>query len=116
MLANAALRPWAIQRPFNSRGEADSALAEWARQDKHNLRLLQTVGAQYPAAEAALAGHYQRNFHLRPTDSKRMAAYALDVAYRSHFVFHKDKSDAADGEREPPLVLLLAYAKLADFD
>ncbi|VTU42658.1 hypothetical protein H6P1_00604 (plasmid) [Variovorax sp. PBL-H6] len=100
-LANAALRPWAVQQPFNSRSEVDSGLAEWAGKDTYNRQLFQAFGMKYPAAERALAAHYRHRFHLGRSQSKRMAAYSLDVAFRSHFTFPKENTNTPGGNPAP---------------
>jgi hypothetical protein len=98
-LANTALRPWALQSPHNSRAEVDFGLDRWAHESKYNRRLFQALRVKYPKAERALAAHYHQHFDLGQIKSKQMAAYALDIAYRSHFVFSKENADAID--RQP---------------
>jgi hypothetical protein len=60
------------------------------------------IKSQYPAAEAALAKYYERKFRLTPAQSKAVAAFALDTAYREHFSFHSERAYLAQIEDRPP--------------
>jgi hypothetical protein len=99
--ANAALRPWALgsSQPYHSREDVDASLADWARKESYNHELLGQIRKQYRLAEPSMAAYYQGRFGRSKPESKRMAAYALDIMFRSHYVFHRERHDAPD---EPP--------------
>lgn len=99
---NMALRPWALGQPYNTRAQVDAALAEWANGARQNKRLLEDIRAHYQPAERALAAYYQRTFHRSAADATKYAAYALDVAFRAHFVFHKERTDSLEEQRDSP--------------
>jgi hypothetical protein len=75
-------------------------LAEWADGAQPNKRLLEDIRARYQPAERALAAYYQRTFHRSAAEAAQYAAYALDIAFRAHFVFHKERTDPLE-EQEP---------------
>jgi hypothetical protein len=92
VLANAALRPWALADgdAYNTRSEVDSGLEEWAKVNRARRRLCDEIKKTYPIAEHALASYYASAYGLQPQKAKEMAAWALDLVYRSYFVFSKD--------------------------
>jgi hypothetical protein len=90
--ANASLRPWALtDPPYNSRGEVDRGLAEWARGVAAREALLRRIKASYPAAERELARYYAARFERSPALAQ-LARTALDHMFRSYFVFSKRQS------------------------
>ena len=90
--ANASLRPWALtDAPYNSRGEVDRGLAEWASGVPARQALLRRIEAGYPAAERALGRYYAERFPGRGAPA-RMARDALDHMFRSYFVFSKRRT------------------------
>lgn len=91
--ANAALRPWALENWYNTREEVDAGLRRWAASGGRNRRLYQDIERQYPIAEQALAGYYRMNFKKSAAEAKVLAAYTLDVAIRSHYTFHSERSE-----------------------
>lgn len=100
--ANVALRPWALRRPYNLRETVDAGLAAWAKADPGNRRTLQAIHRQYPLAEAALAGYYRQHFGRTLVDARKSAAYAIDLAFRMHFVFHEEGRWDDDHPTGPP--------------
>lgn len=88
--ANAALRPWALSPdlPYNSRKEVDQHLLKWARPVKSFYKLYQDIYTLYPTAQKAMEEYYI-SFGKTPTKAKKLAAMALDVAFRSYFLFPK---------------------------
>jgi len=99
---NLALRPWALGQPYNTRTQVDAALAEWASGVRRDKRLLDDIRAHYEPAERALAAYYKREFQRSSTDAAKFAAYALDVAYRMHFVFHRDPDGSEKAQSSNP--------------
>jgi hypothetical protein len=89
--ANAALRPWVADNPYNTRAEVDENLLAWSQQDKTNRKLYAAIQAQYAPAERALAQHYARQLRM-PADQAAAAAKAvLDTAFRMYFVINKEQ-------------------------
>ena len=84
---NILFRPWVTTLPYNSRKAVDKQLADWAARSPENRRTERTIRRQLPLAEVALARHYQRKFGLQTSEAKRVAAFQLDVGFRSHFKF-----------------------------
>ena len=99
---NIALRPWALREPYNFREAVDAGLSTWADISTGNRRLLQDIRRQYPLAEAALARYFQQHFGRTPADSRKSAAYAMDIALRMHFVFHDESPRGDDDKSRPP--------------
>lgn len=87
--ANAALRPWALDEPNNTREDVDEALHDWAKGVKSFYALYNDIYTLYPTAQKDLAAYYRKNFRLNSNQAKKLAAYALDIAFRSHYVFSK---------------------------
>lgn len=87
--ANAALRPWAMGEPYNSRGVVDSGLLEWAEQGKAYRAAYAEIQTQYKIAEKALATYYLNSLHMSTSESQSTAARVLDSVFRSHYVFHE---------------------------
>lgn len=87
--ANVAQRPWAIVKatPYNSREKVDAELKNWAHNAKSFHQLYQDIAAQYPKAERALAHYYQTQFDKNADEANGMAKQALDIAFRTYFVF-----------------------------
>jgi hypothetical protein len=77
-------------------------LATWAEAGAGNRRLLDDIRRQYPFAEAELAQYFQQHFGRTPTDARKSAVYALDIALRMHFVFHEENHQTDDGKSGPP--------------
>lgn len=88
--ANAALRPWALREPYNTRGEVDDGLKDWSRHGATHFKVYRDIQRQYSLAEQSLAEYYQRNFGRSAKDARASAVYALDIALRSHFAFHSN--------------------------
>lgn len=97
--ANVALRPWALDAPYNDRAEVDAGLREWARQSPVRRGSHQEILRQYPRAEAALAEYYRDRFGRNEPAAKAAAAYALDVALRTHYAFPQRGKDR--GQKKP---------------
>jgi hypothetical protein len=93
--ANAALRPWALESlpPYNARAEVDASLVDWARKASYNEDLLARIRRQYRLAEPSMATYYRVRFGLSKTESKRLAARALDIMFRANYVFNKERPD-----------------------
>lgn len=92
--ANAALRPWALREPYNTRGEVDDGLKDWSRHGAMHLKVHRDIQRQYSLAEQSLAEYYRRNFGRSAKDARASAAYALDIALRSHFAFRSNDPNA----------------------
>lgn len=84
---NIALRPWVSASPYNSRSTVDRELAIWGKRAPANQRAEAQIRKQLVVAETALADYYRRKFDLPAALARRLAAYQLDLGFRSHFVF-----------------------------
>jgi hypothetical protein len=102
--ANATFRPWALADiyPYNSRAEIDAGLKEWARGVRPRQVLLQEINESYAPALKSLATFYERFFGLSDADAERSSAWALDIIFRSYFVFARGGKDSqGDGGQSP---------------
>lgn len=92
---NLALRPWALNSvPYNTTEEVNYGLGEWAVGNARYHAIYNAIQKQYPQARTALAIYYRRAFGLSPKHSNVMASYALDIAYRTYFLFHSESRQA----------------------
>jgi hypothetical protein len=89
--ANAALRPWATGNPYNSREEVDAGLAMWAQKGAANRAEHAEILAQYKRADKSLAGYYRAQFLMSKDESQATAQRVLDIAFRTYYVFHKER-------------------------
>ncbi len=87
---NIALRPWVSASPHNTRATVDRELALWGKRGPANQRAEAQIRKQLVVAETALADYYRRSFGLTAVLTKRLAAYQLDLGFRSHFVFSEN--------------------------
>lgn len=85
--ANAAMRPWAMGVPYNSRKEVDAGLTRWAQNGKAYEAAYAEVLAQYKIAEKALTTYYIRRFNMSEAKSASTAKRVLDTVLRTHYVF-----------------------------
>ena len=88
---NAAMRPWATGNPYNSREEVDASLAMWAQKGAANRAEHAEILAQYKRAEKSLAGYYRAQFLMSKDESQATAQRVLDIAFRTYYVFHKER-------------------------
>jgi len=60
LMANAALRPWALSEAdaYHTSREVDSGLVGWAKGNHARSRLYDEIRKAYPAAEKSLAANY----------------------------------------------------------
>lgn len=93
--ANAAFRPWALgdTQLANSRAQVDAGLKAWARGVRPRQALLRKIGETYARASRPLAAYYKRFFGLSDADADKVSAWALDVIFRSYFVFPRGGED-----------------------
>lgn len=84
--ANAALRPWAMDSPYNSRELVDDNLLKWSRKGPMARRVLNGIMAQYKPAERALAQYYARQLRMPAEEAASTARAVLDNAFRMHYV------------------------------
>jgi hypothetical protein len=89
--ANAALRPWVADNPYNTRDEVEENLLAWSQQDKKNARHYAAIRAQYAPAERALAQHYARKLRMPADEAASTAKTVLDTAFRMYFVINKEQ-------------------------
>jgi hypothetical protein len=89
VLANAALRPWALTDgdAYNSRSEVEAGLEEWAKVNHSHRRLYSEIRKEYPLAENSLAAYYASAYGLQPQKARETATWVLDLIFRSFFVF-----------------------------
>ena len=100
--ANIAMRPWALShRIYNTRTEIDRALKDWSRRAPSIGAVYRSIMAQYPRAQRALADYYQTKFHKPRKAARQFAAYALDIAFRTNFVFHREDAPVLPAPGDP---------------
>jgi hypothetical protein len=89
VLANAALRPWALVDgdAYDSRSEVDTGLEEWAKVNNSRHRLYSEILKEYPGAEQSLAAYYENVYRLPPQKAHEVAVWVLDLVFRSYFSF-----------------------------
>jgi hypothetical protein len=105
VLANAALRPWALVdgNAYNSLSEVNAGLEDWAKTNKSRRRLYNEILKEYPAAERSLAAYYASAYGLQPNMAQEAAAWVLDLIFRSFFVFSNGQNYFRyDGVRTNP--------------
>lgn len=106
MWANVALRPWALSdEPYNTRAKVDLELRKWSRITPSFCKLYNNIQRQYPKAQQALAQHYQVKWNKSHKDAEVMAKRALDIAFRSYFIFHIVKIQDDIDNKYPKLTL-----------
>lgn len=103
--ANAAFRPWALGNTdlANSRAQVEAGLKEWARGVRARQALLRRINETYARAPSSLAAYYKRFFGLSAADADKVSAWALDIIFRSYFVFsrHGEDVETVDGGQNP---------------
>ena len=87
--ANAALRPWALEEPYNSEKEIADGLQAWTKRSAAYRARYQRLQALMPKAERSLAAHYQKALRKSPAEAGALAKQALARAVGAHFVFGK---------------------------
>lgn len=105
VLANAALRPWALTDgdAYNSRNEVDAGLEEWAKANNSRRRLYGEIQKEYPLAERSLVAYYASAYGLPPQQAQEAAVWVLDLIFRSFFVFSNGQNYFRyDGVRTNP--------------
>jgi len=85
--ANAALRPWATESPYNSQAEIENGLKAWSRKSATFGAQYRRMNALYPRALAALEAHYRTALGKPPREAAPLAKQSLDRAVGAHFVF-----------------------------
>ena len=100
--ANASLRPWAlIDTPYNTRGEVDDGLAQWASGSAARAAIYGNIRRQFPRTEGALTHYYRRRFNLPPAEAREMGTYIADFMYREDFVFHRTNNQRSPANPWP---------------
>lgn len=99
--ANAALRPWALDSPYNSRAEVDDGLKAWASNGANHAAIHRAIQRQYSIAERSLARYYQSTFRRSAKEARTLSTYVLDNAFRSHYVFHSESRGENTGAPNP---------------
>lgn len=102
LLANVALRPWAVSAKdaYNSRERVDAGLQAWARTDAEHATLHRRLIEGEGAARMALAQHYTESFGLAADAAEEVGAWMFDVLLRAHFVFPR-AGEAHKGSSNP---------------
>lgn len=103
VLANAALRPWAVSEAdaYNTRETVNAGLEAWALQSPEQAEMHRTLRAGQPGAEQALAGYYATRFALPVGQADALAAWMLDIVFRAHFVFPRSVASQVPGSPNP---------------
>ncbi|MEM9045678.1 MAG: hypothetical protein AAGC81_13385 [Pseudomonadota bacterium] len=95
--ATATNRPWAlVSPPYNTRAEVDTGLEAWADVTPSRAKVQREIQKLYKPAEEALAEYYAAEFSLDPASAAEFSEYAMDILYRGHFVFRRDKPRGPD--------------------
>jgi len=100
--ANAALRPWTVGIPYNTRSEVDAGLRSWSQISPSHLRVYQAIQRQYPLATRSLAKYYETRFKRTAAQASASATFVMDVAFRAHYTFHSDDPRHSDHEYKHP--------------
>lgn len=87
--ANTALRPWALEEPYNSEKEIAEGLRAWTKRSPVYRARYQRMRALLPKAELSLAAHYQKALRKSPAEAGALAKQALVRVVGAHFVFGK---------------------------
>jgi hypothetical protein len=87
--ANAALRPWALEEPYNSEKEITDGLKEWTKRSPLYRARCRRLQALRPKAERDLAAHYRKTLRKAPQEAAALAKQALARAIGAHFKFGK---------------------------
>ena len=87
--ANAALRPWALEEPYNSEKEITGGLKEWVKRSPVYRARYQRLQALLPQAQKNLAAHYRKTLQKSSQEAAALAKQALARAVGAHFVFGK---------------------------
>ncbi|MBO9716296.1 MAG: hypothetical protein J7507_05670 [Pseudoxanthomonas sp.] len=107
---NLLYRPWALSdsETYNSREQVDTGLREWSKNGATFARIHADIQRSYPQAEAALSRYYETQFKIPRSHAKKCARWALDVAYRSNFIFsgeqpgYRSQTDASPNPWRSP--------------
>jgi hypothetical protein len=94
--ANVLFRPWATIDPYNTAEEVNAGLKEWAARGPNYCALHARLMRQKPRAERALAASYRARFGLTAEAARAQAAFGIDTAFRSGFVFSSSRPDKGD--------------------
>ena len=101
--ANAALRPWSLHEPYNTREEVDEGLEVWSHQGAAYLDQYNRIKRQYQAAEQSLADYYRGAYDLNASEATAFSAYAIDIALRAHYMFpSEDPNSYFRNKNAPP--------------
>lgn len=103
ILANAALRPWALvgSEAYNSRSEVDAGLEDWAKVNHSRRDLYSAIQKEYPLAERSLATYYANVYGLQPQKAREAAVWVVDLIFRSFFVFASDGDNSSSENAKP---------------
>ncbi|MBV8837591.1 MAG: hypothetical protein JO000_13700 [Alphaproteobacteria bacterium] len=87
--ANLALRPWALEEPYNSQKEIAYGLKGWTKRSPVYRARYQRLQALLPKAENELAAYYQTALAKSAQEAVALAKQALPRAVGASFVFGK---------------------------
>jgi hypothetical protein len=90
-VANLALRPWALEEPYNSAEEIEKGLAAWMQRSPVYRAQYRRAKVLYPQASRALTSYYRRALRKSPQEAAALAKESLARAYGAHFVFPKSE-------------------------
>jgi hypothetical protein len=85
--ANAAVRPWALEEPYNTEKEIAEGLKEWTRRSPVYRARYRRLQALLPKAEKELAAYYRKALGKSAQEAASLARQALTRAVGAHFVF-----------------------------
>ena len=91
---NASVRPWAVldSNAYNSADEVTKGLEAWSQGDAYASKLYQDILRLYPSAQTALSDYYRDRFAFPKEQADTMAKKILDIAFRSSYMFHRERS------------------------
>jgi len=87
--ANAALRPWSLEKPYNSQQEIAEGLKEWIKRSPVYRARYRRLQELLPKAERDLATYYRKTLQKPRLEAASLAKQALGRAVGTHFVFGK---------------------------
>ena len=92
--ANLALRPWALEDPYDTRKDVDEGLRQWSLATSERASTYHEIRRQLVLTGEALGPYYEERFKLSSSVARQVALYATDLAYRSYFIFpHAGRSE-----------------------
>jgi hypothetical protein len=85
MWGNLIYRPWAMEKPKNSRKEVEAGLKRWRKGSPVYKEQYERLWRLYPQANDQLTNYYETAFHLPHERAAGLGKKNMDLALRSNF-------------------------------